>query len=124
MSDYKVEVTPETRDGGHDVVATKEERGSTERILIECKCSCRSPVRVAIARSLMGTLDEFRATRGVLVTTSAFTAPTIAFAKKMARLELIDHLELCRRFNMVLGPSWTSRVSAIVTSVKAQLKKG
>ena len=54
----------------------------------------------------MGTLDEHRATRGVLVTTSAFTSSTVAFAKKMARLELVDRVELCRRFNAVLGPGW------------------
>jgi restriction system protein len=120
MSDYKVEVTRQTRDGGHDIIATKDERGFIERILVECKCT-RSPVPVAVARSLVGTLDEFHATRGVLVTTSAFTAPTVAFAKKLARIELIDHPELCRRFNAVLGPSWTSRVSAIVTEVKARL---
>jgi hypothetical protein len=67
----------------------------------------------------MGILDQFRATRGVLVTTCGFAGPTVAFAKIMARLELIDHPELCRRFNAVLGPDWTSRVSAIVTSAKA-----
>jgi hypothetical protein len=39
MSGYKVEVTQQTRDGGHDVLATKEERGSIERILVECKCT-------------------------------------------------------------------------------------
>lgn len=119
LSDYKVEVTRQTRDGGHDIIASKEERGFIERILVECKCT-RLPVPVAVARSLIGSLDEFRATRGVLVTTSAFTAPTVAFAKKLARIELIDHAELCRRFNGVLGPNWTSRVSAIVTGVKAR----
>ncbi len=120
MSDYKVEVTRQTRDGGHDIVATKEARGSIERILIECKCT-RSTVTVSVARSLMGTLGQFRATRCVLVTTSTFTKPTVTFAKASARLELVDHRELCQRFNAVLGPSWTSRVSAIVTEVKARL---
>ncbi|WP_371135632.1 restriction endonuclease [Reyranella sp.] len=117
---YDVHVTQQTRDGGHDIMATKESSRSTERLLIECKCT-RSPVRVGVVRQLMGTLDVYNATSGVLVTTSQFTTAAYKFAKDTARLELIDHAELCRRFNSRFGPNWTVRTSQIITGVRADL---
>jgi restriction system protein len=119
---YHVEVTQQTRDGGYDVLATKESPNSIERILVECKRK-RSPVPIHVARALMGTLDTYRATRGVLVSTSRFTAPTTAFAKGTARLELVNHDEFCRRCNAVHGSEWPSRVSQIVVSARARIAK-
>jgi restriction system protein len=119
---YQVQVTQQTRDGGHDILATRDMPNSMERILIECKCM-RSPVPIQVARALMGILDTYRATRGVLISTSRFTAPTTAFAKGTARLELVNHDELCRRFNAIHGPEWPSRVSQIIVSTRAQIAK-
>jgi len=120
---YQVQVTQQTRDGGHDVLATKDLPNLTERILVECKRT-RSPVPIQVARALMGTLGTYRATRGVLITTSRFTVPTTTFAKGTARLELVDHDALCRRFNAIHGPEWPSRISQIVVSTRAKIAKG
>jgi len=118
---YDVVITKQTRDGGYDIVATKESRSVVERILIECKRT-ELPVGVSIARALMGALASAQATRGVLVSTSTFTNPTVNFAKSTARLELIDREELCRRLNAAHGPTWTAKVPRLVLSTKAQTK--
>jgi restriction system protein len=119
---YRVNVTQQTRDGGHDVLAVKDLPNYTERILIECKRT-RSPVSIHVARALMGTLDTYRATKAVLISTSQFTAPTTAFAKGTARLELLNHDELCRKFNAVHGAEWPMRISQIIVSAKSQIAK-
>jgi restriction system protein len=119
---YEVQVTQQTRDGGHDIVAIKETEGSTERLLIQCK-RVHSAVPVTVARELMGTLDVYSATRGVLICTSKFTAPTTAFAKRTARLELVHYGELCKKLNAAHGTDWPSYVSKIVVSTRAKIAK-
>ena len=119
---YQVEVTQQTRDGGYDILAIKNLPTLTERILIECKCT-RLPLRVTVARALMGTLDTYRATKGVLISTSIFTPPATAFAKGTARLELLNHDELCRKLNAVHGSQWLSDISRIIVSTKARIEK-
>lgn len=119
-SNYDVRVTPQTRDGGCDVIATKESRASTERLLVECKCG-RTVIGVPVVRKLLGTLYLPHATRGVLVTTSHFSAAAVEFAKSSARIDLVDHGELCRRLNEAFGPNWSTRISGIIVSAQAIL---
>jgi restriction system protein len=121
-SKYDVRVTPQTRDGGHDIVATKESRASTERLLVECKCG-RAVIGVKVARDFLGALYLPHATRGVLVTTSRFSPAAVEFAKSTARVDLVDHAELCRRFNETFGPKWPARVTSIIVSAQAKLGK-
>jgi restriction system protein len=121
-SKYDVRVTPQTRDGGCDIVATKESRASTERLLVECKCG-RSVIGVKVARDFLGALYLPHATRGVLVTTSRFSPAAVEFAKGTARIDLVDHTELCRRFNDTFGPRWPARISGIIVSAQAKLGK-
>jgi restriction system protein len=119
---YNVRVTPQTRDGGHDIVAVKEARGSMERLLVECKCG-RTVIGAPVVRQLLGALVRPQATRGVLVTTSRFSADAIVEAKSTARIDLVDHAELCKRFNELWGPNWPTRISSTVVSTKASLGK-
>jgi restriction system protein len=114
---YNVRVTRQTRDGGHDIIASRESNSGTERLLVECKCST-VPIPVTTIRQLGGVLAEFTATGGVLVTTSRFTVPGYQYAKRTARIQLIDHGELCRRLNSAFGPSWTLDVARIVRQGK------
>lgn len=117
---YRVHVTQQTRDGGHDIIASKDLPNLTERVLIECK-RMRAPVPIEKVRALMGILGTYKASRGVLVSTSKFTKPTIEFAKGTARINLIDHNELCRRLNTIHGSEWPSRISQIIVSARAKI---
>jgi restriction system protein len=112
---YEVSVTRQSRDGGHDILAIRDTKSANERLLIECKCALY-PIAVTTVRQLRGTLEEFNATSGVLVTTSRFTSPAYQFAKKSARIQLLDHDELCKQMNFTFGPKWVSRTDRIVRS--------
>lgn len=57
---YNVEITPATRDGGCDIIATKEISGIPYMILIECKkYSARHKVDVQLVRSLLGVQSDW-----------------------------------------------------------------
>jgi restriction system protein len=120
---YKVKVTIATRDGGHDILAEKDNQRGMERLLIECK-RVSSPISVAKIRALAGTLDTYRASKGILVCTSSFTGPATEFSRGTARLELIDRSELCKILNTLQGARWTHNISQIVSTIKGQLSRG
>ena len=89
---FDVELTPETRDGGCDIIATKSIGGLPFMLLIECKrYAIDNPVDVSLIRSLLGVQTDRKANKGVLVTTSRFTKPARDFAERQQHLiSLID----------------------------------
>lgn len=89
---FNVELTPETRDGGCDIIATKNIGGLPFMLLIECKrYSIDNPVDVSLIRSLLGVQTDRKANKAVLVTTSRFTKPARDFAERQQHLiSLID----------------------------------
>ncbi len=117
-----VAVTKRTRDGGYDVVATRESIGVRDRRLIECKHGY-STVGVRVVRSLRGVLDTQRAARGIVITTAQFTHSALQFAEEDGRLELVAFDELCRRLNAAFGTNWIRTASLIITSVMAEIKE-
>ena len=101
---YTVELTPPSRDGGRDVIATRQTPGQRELAEIECKTHT-SPVGVAYVQRLRGVIERHGANRGVLVTISRFTR----VARKETddgRLELIDGTTLVQLLNANFGPRW------------------
>ncbi|GAB4054934.1 restriction endonuclease [Catellatospora paridis] len=101
---YEVELTQASKDGGRDVVATSVELGRRERLLIECK-QVGKPVGVELVRQLLGVVAAEIPTRGVLITTSSFTAGAIRLGADH-RLELIDGRQLVDLLDRYLGPRW------------------
>jgi HJR/Mrr/RecB family endonuclease len=89
---YKVQLTPQTRDGGKDIYAAKHDLYGDVLYVIECKKYGRdNPVGVEIVRGLYGVAESERATAGILATTSYFTAPAKEFQKLIPyRLSLHD----------------------------------
>ena len=89
---FDVELTPETRDGGCDIIATKSIGGLPFMLLIECKrYAIDNPVDVSLIRSLLGVQTDRKANKAVLVTTSRFTKPARDFAERQQHLiSLID----------------------------------
>lgn len=89
---FEVELTQETRDGGCDMIATKNIGGLPFMILIECKKYAREhPVGVNLVRSLLGVQTDRKANKAVLVTTSRFTKPARRFAENQQHLiSLVD----------------------------------
>lgn len=89
---YNVEITPATRDGGCDIIATKEISGIPYMILIECKkYSARHKVDVQLVRSLLGVQSDRKANKAILVTSSLFTRDARQFAERQEHLiSLVD----------------------------------
>lgn len=93
---FDVELTPETRDGGCDIIATKSINRLPFMLLIECKKYAKeNPVGVSLVRSLLGVQSDRKANMAVLVTTSSFTKPARQFAERQQHLiSLVDINEL------------------------------
>jgi hypothetical protein len=71
---YQVELTKQTRDGGYDLIAVKKIDGLPIKFLVECKRhSLKHPVDVQIVRSFLYVVNQERANKGIIVTTSYFT---------------------------------------------------
>lgn len=112
---YRVEVTRASKDGGYDIKATKNNSGSTERILIECKLK-KGNVGVAFARALLGLLDSEDATKGCIVAASGFTAGTKKISNKTARLDLCGPAWLSSKLNSQFGYDWANRIDVVLSS--------
>ena len=78
-------------DHGVDVYATKFVEGQLENWVIQCKCySPKNKVGPKIVRELIGSLSHYEEpTKGMIVTTSSFTAGAMEEAKH-AGIKLSD----------------------------------
>ena len=79
---FDVELTPESRDGGVDVIAVRNNKliGS-ETFLIQCKRYTAQKVSIGAVQRLWGAVNQYKASKGLLITTSSFTTP----AKEVVR---------------------------------------
>lgn len=119
---YEVEVTPEQKDGGKDIIAR---RGRVEIIYIECK-NWDSKVDVEPVRALAGVAQGDGATRAVLVSTSGFTEKGVESAtawvdsdpKRPLRVELVRGEDLVLRLNTNFGSNWHHRVDHLIAGQK------
>jgi len=76
----EVELTPQTRDGGKDILAYMKTELGKFLCLVEAKrYTGTRAVDVSLVRSLFGTLVDHKATSGMLVTTSRFSKEAKAF---------------------------------------------
>jgi restriction system protein len=79
----EVELTPETRDGGKDILAYMKTEIGKFLCLVEAKRHNKNrPVGVSLVRSLFGTLADHQATSAMLVTTSRFAPPAKQFQQR------------------------------------------
>jgi hypothetical protein len=89
-------LTPPSKDGGRDILASVETRLGRLLYLVECKrYSEKKPVGVEIVRSLYGVVEAEKATAGMIVTTSRFTKGSLDFSKSVEnRMSLKDYCAL------------------------------
>ncbi|MFA6195312.1 MAG: restriction endonuclease [Sulfurimonas sp.] len=76
---FEVELTPQTRDGGFDILAIRNDKLiGEERILIECKrYSKENKVGLGVVQRLVGAVNQYGANKGIIATTSTFTKDAI-----------------------------------------------
>ncbi len=96
---YDVELTPETRDGGFDIVAVQKNSfcGNTLH-LVECKrYQPENKVGIGMVQRMLGVVEQHRATQGVIVTTSSFSRDAQVCAQSSRyRLGLNEYADLSK----------------------------
>ena len=119
--DYQVSVTRQASDGGFDVRLRRNEAGRIESSIVECKRYTQN-VPVKEMRALLGVVERDGLTRGLLVTTAAFTRTTRVEASKTHRIELIDFPALSVLFNAHFGPEWPRDIERIISRARRQFE--
>jgi len=97
LNGFDVELTPETRDGGFDILAIRHENFFGKlKFIVECKKYAQDrPVTIEPVRSLLGVAHSYRAHKALLVTTSRFTKDAQTFAtENSTHIELRDYIAL------------------------------
>lgn len=91
---FEVELTPETRDGGFDILAIRNDKiTGNETILIECKkYAPNNKVGIGVVQRLIGAVNQFNANKGILVTTSMFTKDASKSAELSANKVILKDL--------------------------------
>ena len=75
-----IQMTPEARDGGKDIIAEYESNLGKQLFLVECKRYSRQrPVSVSVIQRLYGLVEESKATSGLVVTTSRFSRDALEY---------------------------------------------
>lgn len=98
---FEAEVTGYSQDGGVDIVASNPIPLSAGKCVVQCKARSR-PVGEPVLRDLFGTMHAQGANKGILITTSSFTAAARRFAQGKP-LELIDgdlYRDLCEQHGL------------------------
>lgn len=91
-----VMLTPQTRDGGRDILATLKTPVGEHLFLVECKRFAPTrPVGVDLVRQLYGVVEMEKASAGVIVTTSSFTRDARALERTINhRMHLHEYDDL------------------------------
>ncbi len=119
---YETTLTQMTHDKGRDIIAEKKDIGKKEKLLIECKTSQKN-ISVKEVRALLGVVSSEKATKGVLISNSEFTAPSKKFEKENRNLELIGNKELQVLLNSYFGSNWSQRIDFIISRSLSKLRK-
>ncbi len=120
---YEAKVTPARGDGGRDIEAQREGASRRESLLIECK-RYTGKVGVAATRALIGVVANERATKGVLVTSGAFTRGATKLAASNMTIELVDGPSLVVLLNGHCGGTWPRRIDAIIGESRTRQDRG
>ncbi|WP_165499837.1 restriction endonuclease [Pedobacter frigidisoli] len=81
---YEVTLTPQTRDGGKDIIAVYNSPFGHQMFIVECKKYKEDhKVGVELVRGLYGVKSAERYTQAILVTTSSFTEDAKKFVKPL-----------------------------------------
>ncbi len=93
---FDVKLTPQTRDGGKDILAYFKNEVTSFLTFVECKRYAPDrPVGVDIVRNVYGVQKIHKANKSLIVTTSHFTQPAMKEQELISReLELKDHLSI------------------------------
>lgn len=104
---YDIEITPMSGDGGVDIYAFKSDGVVVGRFAVECKrFSPNYSVGRPICQKLFGVVQSQNLTGGILITSSKFTGPALAFQEQASvcnKLSLVNALGVHRLLESVVS---------------------
>jgi restriction system protein len=112
---YETRLTPPSKDGGRDIIATKRKPGRLEHARIECKFYNEEAVGLGVVQRLLGVVSGEKVNKGVVVTTSRFSKTAVKYVEQNPRLELINGDLLILLMNEHLGPQWPLHIERLVS---------
>jgi DNA polymerase III epsilon subunit len=92
---FSVELTPQSRDGGVDIIAVQHSALAGDLIhFIECKrYQASRKVGIGVVQRLLGTVAQRHATKGIVVTTSSFSRDAIQAAADTRHVMTLNDYE-------------------------------
>jgi hypothetical protein len=110
----EVRLTPPSKDGGRDILASSHSVSGDLLYLVECKrYRIDRPVGVSIVRGLYGVVEQENATAGLLFTSSRFTKGAMEFQRLVRhRLTLHDYESIISWVLSTLNPNQTLKSPA------------
>ncbi|TCD05864.1 restriction endonuclease [Pedobacter frigidisoli] len=93
LDGWQVELTKQTRDGGHDLICLKSMDDMEFKLIGECKRNAAArKIGVGILRELQTVISDESAHKGAIFTTSYFTKDSVSYSKKYdpKKIELRD----------------------------------
>ena len=116
---FEVLVTARGNDDGADVLAKDHTLGKKGLVVIQSKkWNDSNPVGKGEVRELVGTIDQHKATKGVLVTTGRYEKGALKVADDDPRIELLNRQQILMLLNEHCGADWFTRVDRLISSVK------
>jgi len=106
---YKTKMTKKSHDGGRDVIVTNSNPAKKEKNVVSCK-RVKDTVKLAQVREVFAPIEDEKATKGTLVTTSDFSSDAYKLEKANPRLELINQVKFQRLLNEHFGTNWSAHL--------------
>jgi restriction system protein len=110
---FDTKITPQTRDGGKDIIATKTVHGLHVTVRVDAK-HWTSKVGEPEVRQMFGVIEHEKAVKGVIITSNWFTRDARRFEKQEDRMQLIDRKQLFQLLNEYFGPNWASTIDRLI----------
>lgn len=102
---FDVELTKQTRDNGYDILALKRIGGLPVKFLVECKkYAPNRPIGIDFIRSFCDVIEQEKANKGIIVTTSYFSPESKERQEKEGHiLDLKDKTDIILWMEEYLG---------------------
>jgi len=105
---YDTVLTPTSRDGGKDVIATIKREDGIERVYVECKLYKTTRLKTESVNALYGVICKDNINRGVMYCTGYISN---SIRTHQERINIISLEEIITLLNDHLGYGWEKRIS-------------
>ncbi|NRR01974.1 restriction endonuclease [Brevibacillus sp. RS1.1] len=110
---YKTHLTPATRDGGKDIIASIVRPDGEERVYIECKLYNTSELNTTHVKSFAYTVTNDKINRGVIFCTGYANG---SLSNIDERITIMNFENIIVLLNSHLGSDWDERLEKIIKS--------